>query len=60
MNDGNKGNMTGWEFKNTQDSCRQGYVLYDWLEKFKWCYLYGVYLVNPKYEQEFIKEHRVH
>ncbi len=60
MEGGNRCNSTGWEPGNTQDSHRQEYVLYEWLGKLKWCYLYGIYLVDPQYEREFVKEHRVH
>lgn len=60
MNDGSRVFTTGWKPEYSQDGCRQDYVLYEWLGKIKWCYLCGVYLVDPKYEQEFMKEHRVH
>lgn len=56
MNNGSEGYLTGRKPGET----RHSYVLYEWLGKIKWCYLCGVYLVDPKYEQEFMKEHRAH
>ncbi|MDF2572665.1 MAG: hypothetical protein K0R55_4269 [Sporomusa sp.] len=51
---------TRHEFDKAQESYRAKYILYEWLGKVKWCYLCGIYLVDPKYEGDFIKEHRVH
>jgi hypothetical protein len=48
------------DFERAQESYRVKYILYEWLGKVKWCYLCGMYLVDPKYEGDFIKEHRVH
>lgn len=33
----------------------QSYLLYDWHGRLKWVYLLGVYLVDPLYENEFLK-----
>ena len=33
----------------------QSYLLYDWHGKLKWVYLLGVYLVDPLYENVFLK-----
>ena len=35
------------------------YYLYDWFGKVKWAYVCGVYLVDPKYETEFIGSQKV-
>ena len=33
-----------------------GYVLYDWNGKLRWAYLQGIYLVDPAYEREFVRQ----
>ena len=35
------------------------YFLYDWYGKCKWAYLFDTFLVDPRYEPEFKKQHRV-
>lgn len=36
------------------------YSLYDWQKKCKWAYLCGLYLVDPAFEEEFLREQQVH
>lgn len=55
----NRCSRTGGK-SETQASHDKEYILYEWLGKLKWCYLYGHYLVDPQYEGEFVKEHRVY
>ena len=32
------------------------YVVYDWKGRFRWEFLLGVFLVDPLYEAEFLKQ----
>lgn len=36
---------------------QEKYYIYDWSGKVKWMFLMGCFLVDPRYEQEFIAAH---
>lgn len=34
------------------------YVLYDWKGKVRWVFLLGVFLVDPRYETDFLQQRK--